>query len=168
VVQNSAPTTYCVFRCLSSDGTHLVAVDNGAGIYTSKNSGVTWVAQTSAPNAGWVSVASSSDGAHLVALDNGGHIYTNGLSGAQGTTATLQYLGNGQWQQVQAIGAWLANGTSLFYNTGYVGIGTNTPGNPSKWVAARIAALPAYGPTSRIANVKENFTTIAPGDVLDR
>ncbi|MDA8154872.1 MAG: hypothetical protein M0Z52_00240, partial [Actinomycetota bacterium] len=65
----------------SSDGTHLVAVSSGGGIYTSSNSGSTW-AQTSAPTTTWQAVASSSDGTHLVAASFNGGIYNSSDSGS--------------------------------------------------------------------------------------
>ncbi len=65
----------------SSDGTHLVAVSSGGGIYTSSNSGSTW-AQTSAPTTTWQAVASSSDGTHLVAASSVGGIYKSSNSGS--------------------------------------------------------------------------------------
>jgi hypothetical protein len=57
----------------SSDGTKLVVVADGFGasspgvIYTSTNSGASWIQSSNAPNLGWVSVASSADGTKLVA-----------------------------------------------------------------------------------------------------
>jgi len=59
----------------SSDGTKLVAVAYDNGIYTSTNSGATWVSN-SVPNEQWFSVASSADGTKLVAVGNGG-IFTS-------------------------------------------------------------------------------------------
>jgi hypothetical protein len=67
----------------SSDGTKLVAVVHGGGIYTSTNSGITWTL-TSAPSQPWNSVASSPDGSVvLAAIGNGstGGIYTSTNSG---------------------------------------------------------------------------------------
>jgi hypothetical protein len=82
----------------SSDGTHLVVGPDGRYPYLSPDSGVTWVQQNT-PDATWT-VASSADGQHLVASDNA-YIYTYAaLGGASGTTATLQYVGNGQWTSV--------------------------------------------------------------------
>ena len=82
----------------SADGAKLTAVVASGQIYTSTDSGVTWTPRDS--NRSWLSLASSSDGTKLVAVVNGGQIYTStaSLVGAQGTTATLQYIGNGQWQ----------------------------------------------------------------------
>jgi microcystin-dependent protein len=89
------------WRCVASsaDGAKLAAADYGGRIYTSTDSGVTWAAHETTRN--WGSVASSADGSKLVAVVDGGRIYTSTLGwliGAQGTTAALQYLGNGQWQ----------------------------------------------------------------------
>ena len=72
----------------SSDGTKLVAVgDNldksgnflGAYVYTSGDSGATWIQRTTPGTYSWVSTASSSDGTQLVAST--GCIYTSGDSG---------------------------------------------------------------------------------------
>ena len=87
----------------SSDGSKLVAAVYYDRIYTSADSGVTWTAPACPQNC--FAVASSSDGSKLVAAVNGGYIYLNGncFRGAQGTTATFQYAGNGQWvRMVQA------------------------------------------------------------------
>jgi hypothetical protein len=101
--QTAAPGKNWESVASSSDGTHLVAA-NDLGIWTSTNAGTNWT-QTAAPNQEWASsVASSSDGTHLVAAASYGGIYIIGgfsyvpfSSGNQGTSATLQYLGNGQW-----------------------------------------------------------------------
>jgi photosystem II stability/assembly factor-like uncharacterized protein len=53
----------------------MVAVVNGGQIYTSADSGSTWVAQATAQN--WTCVASSSDGTKLVAAGSSGPIYTS-------------------------------------------------------------------------------------------
>ena len=84
----------------SADGNKLVAVEDLGQIYTSTNSGVTWTPQFGDGMQDWYSVASSADGTKLVAVDYGGYIYTRAplLTGLQGTTASLQYIGNGQWQ----------------------------------------------------------------------
>ena len=78
-------------------------VNNGGQIYTSTDSGITWTAQASSQ--AWYGVASSSDGTKLVGAVYGGQLYTgsNLISGSQGTMATFQYAGNGQWvRMVQA------------------------------------------------------------------
>jgi len=93
----------------SADGTKLVAVSRSSALpyglaYMSTDSGVTWTpAQTDAQL--WQSVASSADGNHLIAAETAGHLYTYtapfSVSGAQGSQATLQYLGNGQWTSLK-------------------------------------------------------------------
>ncbi len=59
----------------SADGTKLVAVVNSGKIYTSSDSGETWVARDS--DRGWISVASSADGTKLVAVVYSSKIYTS-------------------------------------------------------------------------------------------
>ena len=94
----------------SSDGTKLagtafepIYVSSATEICTSSDAGVTWTAQASGTL--WSGIASSSDGNKLAATVSGGQIYTGTklLSGFQGTMATFQYTGNGQWvRMVQA------------------------------------------------------------------
>src|SRR5579859_3741656 len=75
-------TTWRSVAC-SADGTRMVgaAMNNTAspqflgGLYTSIDSGSTWV-QTGAPQTNWATVASSSDGNRLVAAVQNGGIYT--------------------------------------------------------------------------------------------
>ena len=82
-----APNTHWLSVASSSDGTKLAAVagGNNPAIYTSKDSGYTWM-QASTPSNYWVSIASSSDGTKLVAASSGGinpgFIYTSSDSGA--------------------------------------------------------------------------------------
>lgn len=82
----------------SSDGSALAATTANGQVYTSVDFGATW--QASDGNRNWAAIACSSDGKKFVAAVNGGRIYTRSptLSGGQGTTAQLQYIGNGQWQ----------------------------------------------------------------------
>jgi len=63
----------------SDDGSKLVAVNSGAQIYTSTDSGLTWTARDSARQ--WSSVSSSADGSKLVAMASLGQIYTSTDSG---------------------------------------------------------------------------------------
>lgn len=56
----------------SSDGTKLAVGSNGGSIYTSINSGTTWVEQTGAATGeGWRSIASNGDGTRLAAIASG-------------------------------------------------------------------------------------------------
>jgi photosystem II stability/assembly factor-like uncharacterized protein len=77
----------------SADGTKCVAVFNngglGGGIFTSTNSGASWITQNNPPtSAFWLAVASSVDGTHLVAVIFNGKIYTSANSGATWTPHT--------------------------------------------------------------------------------
>ena len=153
----------------SADGAHLVAASVLNGIYTSSDSGATWTPQSSAPTAAyWASLASSSDGTRLVAAVQNGPIYTTSINGAQGTTATLQYLGNGKWAPVQPNGVWQANGSSIYYIAGNVGIGASTPTNPLQMGSGAYCSAAGVWTNVSDRNVKECFTAIAPGDVLDK
>ena len=96
----------------SADGSRLAAVYNGGShttpgyVYTSDDSGSTWLQRNGATNAPWSAVACSADGSKLVAAPYGGYIYTSGqgfttagtggyLSGGYQTALELQYVGNG-------------------------------------------------------------------------
>jgi hypothetical protein len=63
----------------SADGNMLAAIifpgPSNGGIYTSTNSGQTWISN-SVPAGKWSSIASSADGSKLAATINGGGIYT--------------------------------------------------------------------------------------------
>ena len=70
----------------SADGTKLAAVvaeSNSYGaftpgyIYTSTDSGATWIQQTSSGSRNWWSITSSADGTKLAAADSGGTIHTS-------------------------------------------------------------------------------------------
>jgi hypothetical protein len=60
----------------SADGTKLVAAPDGGQVYTSTDSGATWIA-ADVPNKDWSSVACSADGSKLFAVVNGGGIWTS-------------------------------------------------------------------------------------------
>ena len=152
----SAPTnlTWESVAC-SSDGTKLVAVDDGlyAIIITSTNSGKTW---TQAPpfsvNGDWQSVASSSDGTKLVAGSSWG-IYTSTNSGATWTQSSPSYL------SAYAVAS-SSDGTKLVELGGGIWTSTNsgTTWNPTSetveyyWQSVassadgtKLAAVIAYG-----------------------
>src|ERR1035441_8356383 len=105
----------------SSDGTHLVAVVSGGGIYTSTNSGANWI-QTGAPTEYWDSVASSSDGTRLVVVRDG--IYTSTNSG---TTWTQTGAPSTNWISVASssdgthLAAVVYNG-GIYTNGGYAAV----------------------------------------------
>jgi photosystem II stability/assembly factor-like uncharacterized protein len=64
----AAPTNYWHSIAASADGTKLVAVVYGGGIYTSTNSGSTWQPTVAPSGFPWQSVASADDGTKLVAV----------------------------------------------------------------------------------------------------
>ena len=93
---NNMPHENWLAGAASSDGTKMVVMADGFGtdipglVYTSTNSGTSWIQSSNAPSLGWVSVASSADGTKLVAAVNGnnfntgapyGYIYTSPDSG---------------------------------------------------------------------------------------
>ena len=97
----------------SVDGKNLAATVYGDKVYTSSDYGAHWLPRDS--NRNWQCLASSADGNNLVAGVFAGQIYTSQqyLTGAQGSTAELQYIGNGQWQAAnQSLIASGAVGTS--------------------------------------------------------
>jgi hypothetical protein len=85
-VQTSAPRTNWISIASSADGSKLVAAATGfdvikrsvvnGPIYTSTNSGMTWVSN-SVPAQYWTSVASSADGNELAAVVFGGGIWVS-------------------------------------------------------------------------------------------
>ena len=89
----------------SADGSKLVAAGFGSQIYTSANSGLTWLAQNSG-SLNWYSVASSADGSKLVA-GTSGQIY---ISPDSGMTWTAQNSGSRNWASVASS----ADGRKLF------------------------------------------------------
>lgn len=109
----------------SSDGTKLVAA-NGVYLYTSTNSGVTWIQRQQAPYYRWATVASSDDGTKLVASEindeeyGGGTIWTSSNSGVTWTQRTnvLPY-------QITDIAS-SSDGTKLAATTGAL-YSLNTP-----------------------------------------
>ena len=96
----------------SADGSHLAAVYDGGSVstpgylYTSDDSGSTWLQRLGAPNAAWTAVAGSADGSKLAAAVYNGYIYTSGqgstttgtngcLTGGYQSALELQYVGGG-------------------------------------------------------------------------
>ena len=83
----------------------------GGYIYTSDNSGATWVGQTAAGQRGWTSIASSSDGSKLAAVvnnwDGTGSIHTSADSGATWTERTA--AGSRNWYSIASS----SDGTKL-------------------------------------------------------
>ena len=61
----------------SADGVHLSAVYGGGSVYTSSDSGKTWIERTNSGQRNWTAIASSSDGMRLAAVVNSGNIFTS-------------------------------------------------------------------------------------------
>lgn len=94
----------------STDGTKLAAAAVGGGggsIYTSTDSGVTWMERTTAGSRHWRSITSSADGTKFAAVAIGAYIYTSTDSGATWTEQTVD--GSAQWISI----AISADGTKL-------------------------------------------------------
>jgi hypothetical protein len=91
-VQTSAPVTNWSSVVCSADGVKLAAVTIGGALFTSTNSGATWIQSTNAPTtntsifaSGAPRIASSADGSELLAANYGGGIYRSLDSGATWT-----------------------------------------------------------------------------------
>jgi hypothetical protein len=99
----------------SADGTHLAACTGTyyGDIWTSTNSGATWIDQTASggpQNQNWQSIASSADGTHLAAVVSGGDIWTSANSGATWIDQTpTGSAHNRYWQSIASS----ADGTHL-------------------------------------------------------
>ena len=127
------PTTYVVVSTLSapagvgiwngfasdSTGTKLVTGNGNKGyIYTSTDSGISWIKRAGTGIGNWNGFASSSDGTKLVTGDgNKGYIYTSTDSGISWIKRTS--AGTGSWNAFasSADGAKLVTGDSYF---GYI------------------------------------------------
>jgi hypothetical protein len=115
----------------SADGTRLVAAHGGypgGQIFTSTNSGITWMTNNS-PSESWWSVASSADGTKLAGVDGDGgpaHIYTSMDSGTTWVTNNVPLL---SWQYI----AMSADGTKLI---------------AAAWVSSGLPTGPIYTSTN--------------------
>jgi photosystem II stability/assembly factor-like uncharacterized protein len=100
-----------------ANGTKLVAVVDGGNIYTSSDSGDTWVALASQKY--WRGVASSADGTKLVAIQNWGNIRTSSDNGETWTDQGNILVSEDQDPSIMAERYWnavacSADGTKLF------------------------------------------------------
>jgi prepilin-type N-terminal cleavage/methylation domain-containing protein len=87
VVPNSGMSGTCSISnwqsmASSADGQKLAAGISNGYIYTSIDSGATWIERISSGARNWISIASSDDGVNLVAAANNDYIYTSTDSGA--------------------------------------------------------------------------------------
>jgi len=105
----------------SSDGSKLVACANPGGIYTSTNSGTSWVA-TAAPTANWNCLAASADCSRLVAGISNGIIYASVNFGANwsplnATNQIWSALASSADGSVLAGGSNPGTGGTIFYSS---------------------------------------------------
>jgi len=124
-VQNTSAVNWTAVAS-STDGSHLAAVYDGGSdttpgyVYTSDDSGSTWLQRLGAPSAPWTAVASSADGSKLAAAAYNGYIYTSGmgstttgtngyLTGGYQSALELQYVGNGLFIPLSHEGTIRAN-----------------------------------------------------------
>jgi photosystem II stability/assembly factor-like uncharacterized protein len=115
----------------SADGTKLVVATPGQDIYTSGNSGATWVDQTGSvgllDGLWWSSVACSTNGTKIVAVVRGGWIYTSPDSG-------------GTWTPRDSVRTWnsvasSADGTKLVAVDGAPGQIYTSTDSGTNWTA---------------------------------
>src|ERR1019366_7252946 len=118
----------------SADGTKLVVATPGQDIYTSGNSGATWVDQTGSvgllDGLWWSSVACSTNGTKIVAVVRGGWIYTSPDSG-------------GTWTPRDSVRTWnsvasSADGTKLVAVDGAPGQIYTSTYSGTNWTAGEI------------------------------
>jgi hypothetical protein len=137
-------------------------VVNRGGIYTSTNSGFTWIA-TDAPNTNWQSIASSADGSKLVAVIYDGPIYTSINSGA---TWAITAAPNTNWQAVasSADGSKLVAATGGIYDSDRGPIYTST-NSGATWTPTTVAnewwkSVTVSADGSKIASAATYFNQI--------
>lgn len=133
----------------SADGTKLVACASEGGIYTSTDSGTTWVSNA-APSKYWRSVASSADGSRLAATtwDGNGQVWTN-----SGTT----------WSATPAPTASLASYEDIACSTDGTKLVTAAFISPYHYVFTS----PDSGTTWNSANVPSNLSYYAVASSAD-
>ena len=135
----------------SADGSRLAAVAAGEFVYTSADSGATWVPRLSDTPRAWACITSSGDGLKLAAAVDGGDLYTSTDGGATWTShdtsgshnwesiasssdgtklAAVEWIGN-VWMSMDAGATW--NSTTL-PSAAWRSIAASADG--SKWIAA--------------------------------
>ena len=139
---------------ISSSGQYQAACVNNGYIYVSSDYGNTWT--TGGTSSTWWSIAMSSSGQYMTGVQSNtssgsGYIYncqnsiSNGVitagnysSSPYGVTGSIYYdttyselkVSNGStWSSIGSTGTsyWYQSGTSIYYNSGSVGIGTSSP-----------------------------------------
>jgi len=124
----------------SADGTKFVVATPGQDIYTSGNSGATWVDQTESDGLtgglDWSSVACSTNGTKIVAVAHDEYIYpgyTNGLICTSADSGVTWTRGNGRgtWTSVASS----ADGTKLVAVDGAPGYIYTSTDSGTNWTA---------------------------------
>ena len=149
----------------SADGEKLAAIVWGGQIHTSTDGGLTWVARENLRS--WQCIAASADGVKLVAAASEGRIYTStiqgdpsqtgALFGNLGEEVTLQNVGGGLWQPLNAL-----NGAHLI-------AGTITDAAISPTAAIADEKLATLSTPGKVANSATSATSAnAPGTIVAR
>ncbi len=118
---SSGPYSWSSNVVSSSDGSKLVAGIYDGSIYTSSNSGSTWVKRTSAGVRYWTSISSSLDGSKIVAVPGYGSIFVSLDSGATWLERTS--TGSQAWHSV----TYSPDGTKIIaISNSYIHISTDS------------------------------------------
>jgi hypothetical protein len=121
--QTSAPSDVWSSIASSADGTKLVAA-TFSNVYTSTNSGTSWLLANTPHNFIWASVASSADGTKLAVAGNantGSPILISSNSGSSWTTSSAPFLA---WSSIASS----SDGTKLAATYGGIYTSTNSGG----------------------------------------
>lgn len=138
----------------SADGTKLATVAINDYIYTSTDSGVTWIRKTSAGLKNWYAITSSSDGTKLAAITTAGdYLYTSTDSGV--TWVQQNSLGSKVMQSItsSADGTKLTSVIATSLINGYIYTSTDSG---VTWVQRTSSGLKAW----------KTITTSADGTVI--
>jgi hypothetical protein len=140
----------------SSDGTKVVAVNNGDGIYRSTDSGVTW-SRIYTLNTPWSGIASSSTGQYLVAVVHGGSIYASSDYGSN--WSIVSGTSNTAWNSVVMA----SNGATILATAD----GNGFSGSNGSSVYGIIAKSTNYGSTftTVVSNGKDYAAISASSDL---
>jgi hypothetical protein len=149
---------------MSSNGQYQTAVVIGGKIYTSIDSGNTWVENTTAASRDWQSIAMSSDGQYQTAVVRGGKIYTSSDTGntwVENTTAasldwfTVSMSSTGQYQTAAVIGGTIYTSS----DTGNNWVAKTQPGI-ANWMTVSMSSTGQYqiaGPQSGYIHISSDF-----------
>ena len=157
----------------SADGSKIVTVASNGYIYTSADSGGTWVARMTDSNRNWTSVTSSPDGTKLAATVINGFIYTSADSGVTWTARMTDAPRN--WRAIASTkgGRYLfvAESPGYVYESYDYGATWTLETHPGaqNWTAVaysltETAVILVAGTDSGLYK-SNNFTTFIPGGI---